>query len=515
MDERLGGAPRQAPPTDRGGLRFWTVLGVVLALALAVRLGVSQRAIWLDEAYTFWEAHGSPFSGRVLSFNPLPALTVAALPAGWDGPVALRLPFVLLGVLSIAVFAVALRLRDGVPAGLAAGLLLAVSPYHVLYSSEARMYAWVLLAAGVTYLCLVLLQRREGVWAWLGYVVAGALGVSAHPFTATLVVAQGGYLLVARRDLLRRWCVAAATIAAASAPAVWYGLTVHGVTESNLGWIHSRPLLAAPATLYGFVLGNAFLPSPAWWLLVVAALVLVAAAVLRTLWGTRPWASLVAWSAVAPVVLIVAASAGFDLYSEQSVRYLACAQPFLLILVARGALRLATRARRAALLAAVTAVFLVGLAPVALFWEEQGMGAHDRVAERIRAGWTPGDMVVAEFHAALPLAYYFRREPSVRMVRTWRGRAADVTVEAPRVWYVALENRSMTSYLRAAGRSEAAAPPPLAGYRAVRQELFPGRKPITVTLMERAEGRVGESERPPGGETAVAGPGAAPPGAGR
>lgn len=493
------GPGRQA---GQGRLRFALVLGAVLLVAFGLRIGVSFRTIWYDEACTYWESKGSPLAMKQISFSPIPAWTVAALPGNWDEPWVLRLPFVLLGVASIAAFAAAMKLRDGPVAGLLTAAVLAVSPYHVLYSTEARMYAWVQVAAGVCFLCFVLLLKRQRWWLWVGYAAAGILGTSAHLFFATLVLAQGGYLLVTRRQMFRRWFAVAVVMASGSLPALWYGVTVHGVSKTGLGWIHARPLLAIPATFYGFALGNAFVPAVAWWLLAGCTVALTTALVLRALWPGRPWESLVVWSALAPPGLIIAASTVFNLYSEQSIRYLAFAQPFLLILLVRGTLRLAIYRRRIGAAAAVVLLLVVGNTPLAFLWERQGMGAHDLVAERLRALAGPGDVIVAEPLTGVPIAYYLRHDPGLPIVLNRRTSVPEGISGARRVLYVELENRTMTSYLRWRGRSRLAQPPQLPGFTPTGQELFAGRKPITLTILARADGSRAQQD-----ETAGAGAG--------
>ena len=115
------------------------------------------------------------------------------------------------GVLTIVVVWFALGARDDeatsddarndtlyVPAAFAAALLLAVSPFHVYYSREARPYALLMLLTAAMLLALV---REAPLWA-LGLLLVGMLYTSA--VAAPLVVA-----IAATALLVRQWKLAA------------------------------------------------------------------------------------------------------------------------------------------------------------------------------------------------------------------------------------------------------------------------------------------------------------------
>ena len=131
------------------------VFFLILLLAFGLCLGVSDRPIWFDEACTYWEARDVPTVRAMASISPLPALIVKPFIGRWSEPWMLRLPFILIGLVSLLLFMQAIREWYDLGTARATGFLLALSPFHVYYSSEARMYAAVLLSASLTFLFLV------------------------------------------------------------------------------------------------------------------------------------------------------------------------------------------------------------------------------------------------------------------------------------------------------------------------------------------------------------------------
>jgi len=158
-------------------------LWVFVVLAAVLRLAtLDKQSFWLDEAVSYRTAA-----------LPLPALLDAVaqqdihpplyyvllhywLRAG-DSEFWLRLLSVLFSVASVWLIG---RLGQSLlepRAGVVAAAILAVSPLHVWYAREARMYALVVLLALASVTCLwraLMAERRAG-WWWAGVVVSGTL----------------------------------------------------------------------------------------------------------------------------------------------------------------------------------------------------------------------------------------------------------------------------------------------------------------------------------------------------
>jgi len=457
-------------------------------LALVVRLGISDRSLWFDEAITYWEARQSPEVETRGDLTPLPALLIKPLVGRWDEPWMLRLPFLAFGLASIVLFHLAVRELSGSHAALMTTLALALSPFHAYYSTELRAYAIVLFAAAASFLFLVRLVRGGAARNWLGYVAASVLGVWAHLFFPLLIVAQGAFLLLHHRLLVRRWLVAQVPIAVGAGPAVWVVLAVYRAGWPEGGGPESRPLIALVGTLYSFVMGVVFVPAAWWGLVVLLAGALFGVLVLRGLRAGGPARALVALSVFLPLAAVVIASCWVNVYNEQTARYLAFAEPFLILLAVMGWRALESARLRAISLGAIVVTLLVALSPMYLLWEQVGMGNHDRAAAYLQRMVESQDRILCGRRIGLPLAYQLRHDLIHQMIIGRSGDTLRDSPPAPRLWVAAFHDRSMWDFTFSPSSPRPPPPAPPEGYRLVRYHVIPGRKPISLTLFESVGG---------------------------
>jgi mannosyltransferase len=196
----------------------------ILLLAAAVRLlGLGNDNLWSDEAFSVITALGPPSQLlRILAATePHPPLYPFFL-AGWlrlfgSSELIARLPSAFAGIASVAVAAAIARSfvpeedrRPATLAALVAGLFVALNPFQVWYSQEARMYAQVSFFAGLATLALLRMRegRRGSLPLYVGALVAAA---GSHYYGLFLPVAHGVVVLAsAQRDrrLLRPWLTA-------------------------------------------------------------------------------------------------------------------------------------------------------------------------------------------------------------------------------------------------------------------------------------------------------------------
>jgi len=131
---------------------------LVTAIAAALRLWhLGEWSMWVDEAHTWRDAtmqlvgeHGLLREDRVfyaLTFLGLRGL----LNLGWIGgdEFSLRLPFALVGILSVPVIAMCGRRLVGAWAAVLAAAFCAVCPWHIYWSQNARGYILVFLFAAI------------------------------------------------------------------------------------------------------------------------------------------------------------------------------------------------------------------------------------------------------------------------------------------------------------------------------------------------------------------------------
>lgn len=180
--------------TEVEELAPWLV--VILTLiggALRVLL-LDQKGLWLDETFSVWLAnHGVAdmlhWIARIDQHPPLYYLLLHYwIALQGDTPHAVRLLSALFGAGTIPVIYLIGKRLSGVALGLAAALFLTLSPFHIYFAQEARMYTCLAFNAAVAMYALVRLltdsrsarpigsQFREYVHAWrtLGPLEPGA-----------------------------------------------------------------------------------------------------------------------------------------------------------------------------------------------------------------------------------------------------------------------------------------------------------------------------------------------------
>jgi uncharacterized membrane protein len=189
--------PHQPPPSTRRTTLL--LVGAITLVGLVLRFTlIGAKSLWLDEAFSFWTANLDP--GRIwrttLQIDTHPPLYYALLHFWIDpssGEIALRSLSALLSAATVPILYLVGREVGGRGLGLLVAGLQAVSPLHVWYAQQGRMYAMLTFCAAVALLCVVrLLVGGRGVRAtlltWAGFVLATA---------ATMLVHNTGVLLPA------------------------------------------------------------------------------------------------------------------------------------------------------------------------------------------------------------------------------------------------------------------------------------------------------------------------------
>jgi hypothetical protein len=188
-------------------------LAALALFALAIRLvRLSHFSYWLDEILESFTIHDSWTEMwralyRVGLHPPLDYAIRKILDGLHPSEAVTRLPAVLWGTLTVPCAAVLLARRVGRTAGLVIGILLAVSPFHVRYSQEARSYALGMLLIVFSLLLLdrFLEKPSPGRLAWL---YLSSLATVYELYVAALALLVAGSALVLEDafspDLLRR-----------------------------------------------------------------------------------------------------------------------------------------------------------------------------------------------------------------------------------------------------------------------------------------------------------------------
>lgn len=376
----------------------------ILALVLSC-IGLGGRGLWLDELLSAnFAAHG-PWATlvTVLRFDVHPPLYYLQLSLwmlvgqgdGW-----LMANSMLWHAAAVMLLAHAAARLYGPRIGLAAALLLAVSPAALLYADQVRMYSFVMfLAIWAWYAQARWIEGTSGRFGAVWLILAQAAVAASH--TAGLLMLSGivvfggiGVLATRRRYVIQRWLLAEVVVLVLSLPAIGIGM-LRGVTHLRAPGLQDivavwQFLAGGGGDVAQFIpqLGPQIAPLAA---LLLGALVLVAlfAGMLRDRRLVRPILLLLF------LPLLLAALASHLAALSWSEAIFVPVIPFLCLGLARAALggALSRQAGRAAVLA--LALLWGGIAVAGQTSRAKGDG-YQPAAEAVRLAARPGDLVLVD-----------------------------------------------------------------------------------------------------------------------
>jgi mannosyltransferase len=228
-----------------------TVLAlVIVALGFGLRLyRLDGQSFWYDEAMSAGIARGT--ITQILRndfYSPHPPLYFLALHF-WlsidQSDLTIRLLSAMLGAAGIAgMYLLGKTLYDGT-VGVVAATIVAMVPYQVFYSQEARMYALLFLLSTLLLSSYArMLDSGSPRW-WAAYTALGALSLYTHLFSGLLLLSLHLHFVIfrtPRRKPWRRFATSDALIILAFIPRLRVTMIQAGRVAGNF-WI-SRPSLA-------------------------------------------------------------------------------------------------------------------------------------------------------------------------------------------------------------------------------------------------------------------------------
>jgi 4-amino-4-deoxy-L-arabinose transferase-like glycosyltransferase len=186
--------------------RVW-LWSIVIVGAFLRLYRLDYQSLWLDEGLQYYVATNNGISeilfSQIRSFHPpLSFLINHALLQIGESEFFLRLPSALFGIVTLPVFYILARELTSGRVALLSTLLLAVSPFHIWYSQEGRMYSEVLFFSLLSsVLLLEAVKRREARW-WVYYALVSAVGMYTQVFMVLALLAQFFWVLLYHRDRL-------------------------------------------------------------------------------------------------------------------------------------------------------------------------------------------------------------------------------------------------------------------------------------------------------------------------
>ena len=186
MTARFGSTKLTGILRERGQLLY--VSGLTLVAGILRFYLIGEKSIWLDESFSLWIARQDIWEGWrwLIEVDQHPPLYYSLLHL-WIGLFgslegAVRAFSALASVLTIPVFyAGCRRLLDPATAGIAV-FILAISPFHVQFAQETRMYALLTLevACVIYFLARLMTARVPQGRDWVGLAVSQALVMLTH-----------------------------------------------------------------------------------------------------------------------------------------------------------------------------------------------------------------------------------------------------------------------------------------------------------------------------------------------
>jgi uncharacterized membrane protein len=397
-----------ALPFARGDL---AVLGGLVALAAVLRFStLSEQSFWHDEAVTVGRvlkpSLGATINADASSEATPPAYYVLA----WlwtrvfgTSEAGVRALSAVCGVALVPTMYAAARHLLWPRAATMAAALVAVSPFLVWYSQEARAYSLLALLAGLSLLCMArALELPSGgrVAAWA---TVAALALATHYFAVFLVAPEAAWLLLARVPGPRRPRVLGVA-AVAVAGAALLPLAIHQAHVHPDTWIgRIPPAVRVANTGKAFVVGPSGSPSALVYLAGAAALLAaLALLVTRSEGGERRLTALPlalgAGALIAPLALM---AVGVDYFYPRNVT------PALVVLLLVPAAGLGVaRAGRAGMAAAVLLCTVNAAAVLAVTESDRLQRSDWRAAAAAIGPAQARRALVVPFIGDDPLAYY-------------------------------------------------------------------------------------------------------------
>jgi hypothetical protein len=347
----------------------------LVGLAFGIRLfHLTSQSLWPDEAYSVVVSHW-PVARLVsdLRADNVPLYTL--LLGGWqavagESEFSLRFFSVLCAIPTIPLVYVVGKRLLGAGLALVAAALLAVSPWHVYYSQEVRMYALVGtlgLLASWAYLCCRWPSGRMRIWEGL---LLGALAWT-HLAGLLLILPQATVAIVRNVKLAQRWFAAWAIGIALILP--WIVVRFHvftvlagsaaGHVSPDVGALLSSLVLDLVIGSHGQLDPNASADAVVLRTLTAIGLVFVLLAALALVPARRGRGSRGLWVIAAHALLPIAMLVVLVMFVEGfATRYAFIAGVWLPLLVVAGAWRLPIAVRVCLLTALVgVQIWLVAL----------------------------------------------------------------------------------------------------------------------------------------------------------
>lgn len=326
------------------------MIWIVLVTGLLLRVTSLNQSLWLDEGINVMAAKNFSFFGMITKYAVADFHPPAWFAILWSwgkvfgySEIAVRLPSVLFGVLTIYITYLIGKKLVSQNLGLMAALLLSVNPLHIYYSQEARMYAGAAFAVAINVYLLTKIIKGEKLS--LVPLILSDIFILMFDYIAYFIFpAQLIFLLLTKKEVVKKWVMA---FVASLLLSIWWlpiflsQLDTGAAASSNLPtWkfvVGGFDLKTLPTTFVKIIIGRISLTDK---LLYAVLLLPISSLFAFLLWrGIKSLSSfprnlLIAWVIIPPVIAVIA-SLLIPVYSYFRVLFII---PGFVILTANGIL---------------------------------------------------------------------------------------------------------------------------------------------------------------------------------
>lgn len=185
-------------------LKEYALIFLIIFSGLGLRMHkLDANSFWYDEAESVITAASPGRAISVLSKENYPGIFYKIFIHYWSrlgyGEGILRSSSVIFGLLSIAMAYILSAYLFGRPVALLSAALVSFSPFHIYYSQELRMYAFLSFLSILCIYFFIRALREKRIVFYFGYVVSNLLNIYTHPVAFIWFLCQLLFLFLFRK----------------------------------------------------------------------------------------------------------------------------------------------------------------------------------------------------------------------------------------------------------------------------------------------------------------------------